>query len=97
LTASARLSGLGGDAAFEDVAALGTRSPRLGKVEAFDSERGLGLVGTAGGARFGFQSTAIADGSRQIAVGSLVAFIVVPAPCGRYEAAALTSVDSSRP
>jgi cold shock CspA family protein len=62
-------------------------------VEAFDAERGLGTVVEVGGASFGFHSTAISDGSRQIAVGSRVAFVAVSALGGRFEAASVHPLD----
>lgn len=71
------------------------RGARLGTVETFDAERGLGTVEDAGGAVFGFHSTAIADGSRLIATGRKVAFVVGPAHGGRLEASWLTPVDGS--
>jgi cold shock CspA family protein len=77
-------------AAFEAIVADGTRGSWLGTVQAFDSERGLGVVVAAGGVSFRFHSTAIADGSRQIAIGSAVSFVVAPALGGRFEADSLT-------
>jgi len=76
-----------------EVMAGGTSRSRLGTVRAFDAERGLGLVATESGAEFGFHCTAIVDGTRQVAVGSTVAFGLAAAPGGRYEAVGLTSVD----
>ncbi|MFZ2056878.1 MAG: hypothetical protein WAV54_05680 [Acidimicrobiales bacterium] len=78
--------------AFADVVAGGTRGSRLGRVQAFDAERGRGLVVAVDGAVFGFHSTAITDGTRQIDVGSRVAFVAAAAPGGRHEAVALTPV-----
>jgi hypothetical protein len=68
--------------------------PHLGRVTSFDPVRGLGEVGTdgaspPGGVRYGFHATAIADGSRQIRVGTRVAFTVAPGHRGRYEARSL--------
>jgi cold shock CspA family protein len=45
---------------------------------------------SADGALFGFHSTAIVDGSRQIASGAKVTFSVVAAPCGRFEATSVS-------
>jgi cold shock CspA family protein len=78
--------------AFVDVVAGGTLVSRLGQVQAFDTERGRGLVVTVNGAVFGFHATAITDGTRQIDIGSRVAFTAAAAPGGRYEAVALTPV-----
>ena len=60
-----------------------------GTVATFDEDRGLGEI-EADGARFPFHCTAIADGSRTIAVGAAVAFEVRPGGLGRWEAAAIT-------
>ena len=87
--------GGGNRAAGDEVLAWSCRGARLGTVETFDAERGLGTVEDAGGAVFGFHSTAIADGSRLIATGRKVAFVVGPAHGGRLEASWLTPVDGS--
>ena len=83
---------MSGLAAGAGGAGLGTRKARVGRVEAFDAERGLGTVVEAGGEAFAFHSTAIVDGSRQIAVGTIVAFVTAPALGGRYEAASVQQV-----
>jgi len=59
-----------------------------GRVEAFDRDRGIGVVVDAAGAHFPFHCTAIADGTRDIAVGTRVRFAVTPG-LGRWEASAL--------
>ena len=64
--------------------ALGRVMP--GVVDAFDVDSGLGSVVTAGGVTVPFHCTAIADGSRDIAVHTAVAFILAPAHLGRVEA-----------
>lgn len=92
LSASRTNAGAGDEAAFAAVVAVGTRSPRLGRVQAFDADRGRGSIVSVDGAVFAFHSTAILDGSRQIASGSTVAFLVAASPGGRYEAAALAPV-----
>ena len=69
------------------VAAAG---PHLGRVASFDQTRGLGTVDDDTGATFGFHATAIADGSRQIAAGTIVVFVVTPGHRGAYEARSLT-------
>jgi cold shock protein len=61
-----------------------------GRVSAFDEHRGLGEVTAADGAVYPFHCTAIADGTRTIAVGTEVRFETVPGRLGRWEAAALT-------
>lgn len=54
-----------------------TPAVRLGEVVEFDGPRGLGVVRDGGsGERFPFHCVEIADGSRQIAVGAAVAFVL---------------------
>jgi cold shock CspA family protein len=60
-----------------------------GTVTAFDGTRGLGEVTADDGAVYPFHATAVADGSRQIAPGSVVEFEVVAGHLGRWEAAAV--------
>ena len=57
----------------------------------FDSERGLGEITGADGATYAFHSTAIADGSRAIAVGTAVEFDVTAGHLGRWEASAIVA------
>ena len=57
-----------------------------GRVEAFDSRRGLGEIRGADGAVYPFHCTKIADGTREIPVGVAVEFTVAPGPLGRWEA-----------
>ena len=57
-----------------------------GTVARFDAERGLGEITAADGATYEFHSTAIADGSRTIAVGTAVEFEVTAGHLGRWEA-----------
>ncbi|HUF83820.1 MAG TPA: cold shock domain-containing protein [Acidimicrobiia bacterium] len=57
-----------------------------GTVVVFDERRGLGQI-ESDGERYPFHCTAIADGSRMIAVGTAVEFVVAPGPSGRWEAA----------
>jgi cold shock CspA family protein len=65
----------------------------VGRVEAFDVAVGLGTVRAADGVDVTFHCTQIADGSRDIAVGTTVDFVVVPGRGGRWEAAALRPAD----
>ncbi len=67
---------------------LGDRRP--GTVTAFDEHRGLGTVTDAEGRAYGFHCTAIADGSRTVAVGTDVTFVLRPGEAGRWQAADLT-------
>ncbi len=60
-----------------------------GTVVAFDREVGLGDVRADDGTMFGFHCVEIADGSRDIEVGSAVTFEVM-SKFGRYEAARVT-------
>jgi len=57
-----------------------------GRIETFDSRRGLGEIRGADGALYPFHCTKIADGTREIPVGVAVAFTVAPGPLGRWEA-----------
>ncbi|HVE93593.1 MAG TPA: cold shock domain-containing protein [Acidimicrobiales bacterium] len=60
-----------------------------GEVVAFDDHAGLGAVRAIDGTEYGFHCTAIADGSRTIAVGARVEFEVVAGGLGRWEATKL--------
>jgi cold shock CspA family protein len=65
-------------------------APRQGTVTAFYEDKGYGeITDTDGVARF-FHCTAIADGTRTIAVGTTVTFVVVPGRLGRWEASMVT-------
>jgi cold shock CspA family protein len=66
----------------------------LGHVTAFDARRGWGTVTDPQGATFAFHATAIVDGSRRIALGTEVSFVVAPGHRGHYEARGLTGVGS---
>lgn len=57
-----------------------------GTVTAFDDPRGLGVVTTADGRELAFHCTAVADGTRTIAVGTEVAVQIGPGLPGRWEA-----------
>jgi cold shock CspA family protein len=62
-----------------------------GEVASFDDHRGYGAVvdGEHGTETF-FHCTAIADGTRTIAVGCPVTYTVAPGRLGRWEAVAVT-------
>ncbi|MHB8219028.1 MAG: S1 domain-containing protein [Acidimicrobiales bacterium] len=62
-----------------------------GSVTAFDTDRGLGEVTGNDGRVLTFHCTSVADGSRLIAVGTPVCYVVVPGHRGRMEAAAVTA------
>jgi cold shock CspA family protein len=66
-----------------------------GTVAAFDEHRGLGEVEGEGGARYPFHCTAIADGSRTVAVGATVEFRVVAGPIGTAEATGIRTAVAS--
>ncbi|HZT64835.1 MAG TPA: hypothetical protein VFA11_03515 [Acidimicrobiales bacterium] len=68
-----------------------------GAVVSFDDQRGLGEVADAGGQRYPFHCTAIADGTRTIAAGTHVDFEVVAGHLGRWEAAGITPVGDGPP
>ena len=63
-----------------------------GQVRAFDEGRGAGEIVGDDGTAYPFHCTAIADGTRTIAVGTRVSFSVVPGHGGRWEAAAVQPV-----
>lgn len=63
-----------------------------GRVATFDRRRGLGTVADDAGPSYGFHATALADGSRCIAVGAAVMFLVAPGHRGLYEARSLVSL-----
>ena len=60
-----------------------------GQVSAFDEHRGLGEITAGDGTVYAFHCTAIADGTRTIAVGADVEFVVTPGRLGRWEASAI--------
>jgi cold shock CspA family protein len=60
-----------------------------GRVAVFDDHRGRGEVEAAGGLRYPFHCTAIADGTRTVAEGNDVEFELVTGPLGQLEASAL--------
>jgi cold shock CspA family protein len=69
-----------------------SRSPSVGSVLAFDEARALGVVRCDDGTELTFHATAIANGSRQISVGTLVTFLVGPGHLGQFEARGLVSL-----
>jgi cold shock CspA family protein len=68
----------------------------LGVVVEFDEQRGLGTVRSVGQRRLSFHCAAIADGTRTIEVGVPVAFRVVAAQLGRWEAREIQSLTAVR-
>jgi cold shock CspA family protein len=60
-----------------------------GTVSAFDEHRGLGTVTGDDGVDRPFHCTQIADGTRTIAVGTRVHFVVFAGRLGRWEAGEL--------
>ena len=63
-----------------------------GTVTEFDDPRGIGVVTSDVGVTLPFHCTAIADGTRTIAVDTAVAFEVVAGHLGRWEAARIRPV-----
>ncbi len=61
-------------------------NPLVGDVAEFDDPRGVGVIEFGRGHRIDFHCTAITDGSRSIAVGTVVAFEVSAGRLGRLEA-----------
>jgi len=68
---------------------MARRPLHTGTVTMFDDPAGLGEVTDDAGTTHGFHCTAIADGTRTIAVGTAVRFAVVAGHVGRFEADAL--------
>lgn len=62
------------------------RVPLIGRIAQFDDPRGIGVIEFGDGRRLDFHCTAITDGSRSIAVGSVVAVEMVAGHLGRLEA-----------
>ena len=65
---------------------------RQGTVAVFDDAAGVGEVEADDGTRYFFHCTQIADGTRTIAVGATVAFVLAPGHRGQYEARRITPV-----
>ncbi len=65
-----------------------------GTVSRFDVAVGLGVITTADAVDVGFHCTQIADGTRDIAVGTPVRFSVLAARGGEWEAGAVTALGS---
>jgi cold shock CspA family protein len=64
-----------------------------GAVEAFDDHRGYGTIRRlSDGAEVFFHCTAIADGTRTIALGQAVCFTTAPGHLGRVEARGVEKV-----
>lgn len=59
---------------------------RAGRVASFDAQVGLGEVCAEDGTRYPFHCAQIADGSRDIAAGAEVTFVVRPGLPGVWEA-----------
>jgi cold shock CspA family protein len=57
----------------------------LGSVQAFDEQRGLGVI-EADGVEYPFHCTALLDGTRTVEIGTDVEFEVRPGGSGRWEA-----------
>jgi cold shock CspA family protein len=79
----------GGVDPFIGGAASGRPTTTAGVVTAFDRDIGLGTVRAGDGVDIGFHCTQIADGSRDIAVGAAVHFVVLAGRHGRWEAGAV--------
>jgi CspA family cold shock protein len=60
-----------------------------GTVASFARDTGLGEIVTEQGAIYPFHCTAIADGTRDIAVGTPVTFTITAGHLGRLEATAI--------
>lgn len=63
-----------------------------GVVASFDDPRGIGVLRRDDGTDYPFHCTAIANGTRTIAVGTAVSFSVAAGRLGRWEAIAIVEV-----
>lgn len=68
---------------------MASRARLTGTVSAFDDAVGLGEVTSGDGEVHPFHCTRIADGSRTIALGAPVSYVVVAGHRGEWEAADL--------
>ena len=64
-----------------------------GVVASFDDPRGLGVIRRDDGTEYPFHCTAIANGTRTVAVGAAVTFVVKAGRSGRWEAASIQGVE----
>lgn len=67
---------------------------RLGAVVAFDEARGIGAVRDDEGATRAFHCTQIVGGTRSIAVGVRVRYVLTPGALGEWEATEIEPVTS---
>ena len=65
---------------------------RRGSVVGYDGPAGYGTIRADDGSEWWFHCTSIADGSREIAVGTPAAFCLVPGRSGRWEAAEILAI-----
>jgi cold shock CspA family protein len=63
-----------------------------GRVTSFDEHRGLGEITAEDGTLYPFHCTAIADGTRTIAIGTAVEFEVIAGHLGHWESSAIQPV-----
>ena len=71
--------------------------PQIGRIDQFDGPRGIGIVDCGNGRKVGFHCTAITDGSRDIAVGTLVAVVITTGHLGHLEASSLRPLPGAAP
>lgn len=72
-----------------------TPRPVLGRVATFDDRQGWGTVRDEGGHEHYFHCTAIADGTRTIAVDAAVVYVLVAGHLGQWEATAIDTVTTA--
>jgi len=70
-------------------------APRIGVVVEFNAQRGLGVVRDDDGPSYAFHCAALADGTRQVELGTRVVFSVVAGHGGRDEARAVTTIPAA--
>ena len=71
--------------------ALPELAPQRGEVIAYDVAAGYGTIRGSDGREWWFHCTAIADGSRRIAVGASGVFSLAAGRSGRWEAVGIVS------
>ncbi|MDP1794189.1 MAG: cold shock domain-containing protein, partial [Acidimicrobiales bacterium] len=71
---------------FTEVLRTADYGEASGSVTSFDTAAGLGVITGVDGTDYPFHCTAIADGTRDIAVGTAVTFTVAAGHLGKLEA-----------
>jgi cold shock protein len=67
---------------------------RVGVVESFDDDAGIGTVRADDGQEFFLHCTSVADGTRTIKVGTAVSFEIAPGHLGLWQAVSVRPIDN---